>query len=185
MRCVTDGDVHVFPITREIARRLDERDGPDAPVLSAPPPEPGACKHPRATLDVDARRLSCSVCDQTLDPFAWIDALASDWDGYVRRWRLARDRVRDLEKLVADLERQEKNARARVRRREPPEAKEARLALKEASSVLFDLTSGLGVVAGGKSGARLTVPQERIRAAWSRCYRAAADLDPSKIAASE
>jgi hypothetical protein len=167
------GDVRVFPISPEVAKRLDEADGPDAPVRGVPR-IPGACRHERTTLDLASRALTCAECAKVLDPYDWIDRLAREWDVYVYRWKSARVKVRALEKAVADLERKEKNAKARVRNAEHPAAKEARQALRDAAKLLWELLDHFGE----RSPQGLAIVDASLRA-----QTAAAALAPQKIAA--
>lgn len=75
------------------------------------------CLHRRLELDEEARRVYCSDCEAEIPAF---DALVK-FSREFERWVIARDRaraeaVRASERL-ADLKRQERNAKARLRRR--------------------------------------------------------------------
>jgi hypothetical protein len=63
-----------------------------------------------------ARCLRCQGCEQVIDPVDWIEHLAMEWDMYVMRWRQARARTRGAEERLEEVERLERNARARLKR---------------------------------------------------------------------
>lgn len=170
------GDILEFPISPEIAGRLAEKDGPDAPVRSSHErmSHHRACSHPRATIDMEGRSLSCSECGAVIDPLTWIDTFAREWDGYIWRWKDARRRVKAMEEKVAALERKEKNLKARVRNAEHPALKEARQALAAAEKVLWEAQAKLDFDPTLK---------QKVTQVWARCRRAAAALHPMKASA--
>jgi hypothetical protein len=110
------GEVKHFPISPEVLRRLDDKDGPDAPVERDRKRGDSGCRHKKVTLEVGPRCLRCQDCEEVIDPINWIAQLVHEWEGYVWRWRSARDRVRAAEREMLDVERKLKNAKARLRR---------------------------------------------------------------------
>lgn len=76
------------------------------------------CTHRFATFTIDrkARSVRCKKCGAEVDPYVAIDAIAHCWD----RWESSRQhceaKAKAAEERLADLERQERNARTRVDR---------------------------------------------------------------------
>lgn len=108
------GKLFVLPYSSEKAKRLDMVDGPDAPVERKAGHRD--CRHKQVELDVVGRVIRCKECEQVIDPIDWIETLSREWERYVYRWRSARAKCEGIEKAVEELERVEKNARARLRR---------------------------------------------------------------------
>lgn len=110
------GEVKHFPVSPEILRRLDDKDGPDAPVERDRTRGGSGCNHRKVTLEIGPRCLRCRDCDEVIDPINWIEQLVHEWDQYLYRWHSARDRVKAADREANDVERKLKNAKARLRR---------------------------------------------------------------------
>jgi hypothetical protein len=63
-------------------------------------------------VDAGAKTLRCGGCGAPMDPYDYLAYLAHDGDTLVR----ARKMIRELNEKVGELQRQERNARARVKR---------------------------------------------------------------------
>lgn len=116
-----DDDAVVVPLRRADVRDRNAREAQLEELLVRPvepwtkPLGTPECKHRTSTVDEQARTLTCRKCGVPLDPFRVIGQLANEGERLVKdaqRWAEERDR---LHRLVADLERQERNAKSRVR----------------------------------------------------------------------
>jgi hypothetical protein len=165
------GELVPFPIAPEVARRLADRDGPDSPVGR----KPGFrdCWHEKVELNIAARHIRCLACEEIIDPIAWIDNLAREWDSYLYRWRDARLKIEAIEKRLAEAERKERNLKARLRNAEHPRVKEARQLLGEAEKVMWRAQEKLGFD---------PTLQKELLGVWQRCRRVAEQLRPSRVA---
>jgi len=86
----------------------------DAPVRTKPHEH---CMHRKAIIDEAAHRVYCRECDAELDPLERLLRIANDWERFIReRDRVVRD-ARVARVRLDELLRQERNARARIRRR--------------------------------------------------------------------
>jgi hypothetical protein len=63
-------------------------------------------------VDAGARTLRCGGCGAPMDPYDYLAFLARDGDTLVR----ARKQIRELNDKLGDLQKLERNARARVKR---------------------------------------------------------------------
>lgn len=133
------------------------------------------CQHERSTVNEADRTVTCRDCDAVLDPIHVLARLAGNREYLVNHGRMLRREATYLQTRVDDLERQEKNLKARLRRAEHPALKEARLALGEAEKVLWDVQAKIAFD---------PTLRDRTTAAWSRIRRAAEALKPSKVSAS-
>lgn len=105
------GDILLFPKIKEGA------DAITPPAEKKPRPLHGDCLHRRKSiLDQTAHQLICADCDQVLDPFDWISDYVGRWDRENTFYRQARQQGIDAAKRLAELERLERNTKARIRR---------------------------------------------------------------------
>lgn len=76
------------------------------------------CGHQRVTLDTETRRVHCRECGREVDAFDALHTIARDGE----RWLEQRDELRRQARRAADdleeLKRDERNAKARKRRRD-------------------------------------------------------------------
>lgn len=82
------------------------------------------CMHRLTRLDTEARRAYCRECGREVPLFDVLHALARDWERYIEGRMMALRRRNVVEESLRDLERQEANAKARIRnakRRADPE----------------------------------------------------------------
>lgn len=86
----------------------------ERPLSSAP--ERSYCRHDRAQLDEEARRVHCRDCGCELEAFAVLLQLARASERYIRQRDHAAREARQVQQRVQDLKRQERNAKARLRR---------------------------------------------------------------------
>jgi hypothetical protein len=87
----------------------------ELPVRLAPDPTP--CRHERTWLDEPGRRIRCRECDTDLDPIAVLARIAKSRERLVSHAARLRRTVEYLERRVEELTREERNAKARARRR--------------------------------------------------------------------
>uniref|UniRef100_A0A7M2QPI8 Uncharacterized protein n=1 Tax=feces metagenome TaxID=1861841 RepID=A0A7M2QPI8_9ZZZZ len=73
------------------------------------------CPHPRTFIDEPQSRFYCDVCKSELDPFEYILECAKKARHVVNEIMQLRQRADELRTAVANLEREEKNAKARLR----------------------------------------------------------------------
>ncbi|ELP5679929.1 hypothetical protein QTS50_003215 [Salmonella enterica] len=73
------------------------------------------CPHPRTFVDESQRIFYCSVCNAELDPFEYLLKCARDARHVVTEIETLRQRAGELRTSVANLKREEKNAKARLR----------------------------------------------------------------------
>lgn len=73
------------------------------------------CPHPRTFVDESRRSFYCDVCKSELDPFDYILECANKARHVVTEIKQLRHRADELRTSVANLEREEKNAKARLR----------------------------------------------------------------------
>ena len=74
------------------------------------------CTHRKTTLDLTAHRMYCSDCEQELDCFDWIVDYSRKWRRFNTEYRQAIKQADEARQRVDDLERVEKNAKARIRK---------------------------------------------------------------------
>ncbi|EBW4414451.1 hypothetical protein C3A78_14225 [Salmonella enterica subsp. enterica serovar Poona] len=73
------------------------------------------CPHYRVRISEVERSFYCSVCNTELDPFEYLLQCARDARHVVTEIETLRQRAGELRTSVANLEREEKNAKARLR----------------------------------------------------------------------
>jgi len=76
------------------------------------------CFHRQFELDHESRRVYCSTCEAEVDAFAALDQIRRRWDRVASSLRELEAQERRLRVSVNDLKREERNARARKRKRE-------------------------------------------------------------------
>lgn len=85
------------------------------PVRHTPRPAYDACRHKRTWIDTGARKLTCRDCDVEVDPIDVLSMLAGDREFYVNQARYLRRDVKRVTAELRELERQERNAKSRIR----------------------------------------------------------------------
>lgn len=109
-----DGTVVAFPIPahkrsrNEVDAKFDE-----LPLRVAPYSK--VCDHKSSIVDAKARTLTCSKCGVPLDPFDVLGNLAYQHERYVRLTHELMKDVDDLARKKRQLERDEQNAKSRIR----------------------------------------------------------------------
>lgn len=73
------------------------------------------CEHLHSIVNARARTVTCDSCGVTLDPITVLDRIAHEFAEPLRRAQEADKRRRDLQESIGRLEREERNAKARVR----------------------------------------------------------------------
>ena len=101
----------VIDITTKLPMLADDDEGP---LLISE--RTNRCYHMRhqAIIDSNGRTLRCGECDAELDPYDYISHLAQDGDHLMA----ARKKVRAANERLKELLRQERNAKARLKRLE-------------------------------------------------------------------
>lgn len=110
----TDGDTGDGAVVIDIVARLQSLpadDGKPPPLVSKRGKRCHHWKH-TATIDLNARALTCGECGADLDPYDFIDRLADDGTWLVE----TRKRYQALVKTMNELLAEEKRIKARVRR---------------------------------------------------------------------
>lgn len=74
------------------------------------------CRHRRHTLDETAHRMYCSECRQEVDCFDWIVEYTRKWARFNTEYRQAIKQADEARTRIAELERIEKNTKARIRK---------------------------------------------------------------------
>lgn len=96
-----------------------EKTDADAPLRTRPR-DPDArevyCRHLRLELDMKPRRVYCRDCAQEIPAFDALNTLRGEWESYVTARRTAKRQARAANERLAELQRQERNVKARVRR---------------------------------------------------------------------
>lgn len=80
----------------------------------------GWCSHQHAIINGPMRRLRCRDCEADLDPFDYLFKLTHEPQRWVTARREAKHRADKALRRLEDLLRQERNAKARQRRRDTP-----------------------------------------------------------------
>lgn len=96
-----------------------ERTDADAPLRTRPrdPDERWSyCRHLRLDLHMKSRRVYCRDCGDEIPAFDALDSLRGEWERYVTARKHAIRQAKDVKARLAELEKQEKNTKARVRR---------------------------------------------------------------------
>lgn len=73
------------------------------------------CKHKAVEVDEKGRMILCLQCGCAVDPFQYVLQCATDGEAVVREIQQLYNRRDELREAVANLEREEKNAKARLR----------------------------------------------------------------------
>src|SRR5579862_4512772 len=89
-------------------------DDGDAPVVRRPRAK--FCRHHRFQLDGGSRRVYCGDCEQEVDAYEALDIMANMFERVNGRYKRAAIEARRIEVRLEELKRQERNAKARVRR---------------------------------------------------------------------
>lgn len=110
------GDLVEFPLQPEIAQRLADAELGDLPMTTER--DGTYCRHRRIRFSPKTRIVHCEDCDSDIDPLLYIERLANDWDWQRRTWHEIRSKIKAAGEHLEDLERRERNAKARVRRAE-------------------------------------------------------------------
>lgn len=76
------------------------------------------CAHRQIRLDNDAHRVFCRNCDVEVEPFQVLQDLAHDWSRWEDARGMAEREAKAARARLDDLLREERNAKARKRRRE-------------------------------------------------------------------
>lgn len=110
-----DGNVISLPFT-DAKREHNQRESElaELPVGRAPY-SLGTCKHERSVVDARARTVKCSSCNVDMDPIEVLDRIAHDFAEPLRLAQQAHKRRRELQESIGRLEREERNAKARLR----------------------------------------------------------------------
>jgi hypothetical protein len=74
------------------------------------------CRHHRFQLDATARRVYCGDCEGEIDAFDALKILADMFERVNGRYKHASAEAKRVEARLQELKRQERNAKARVRR---------------------------------------------------------------------
>jgi hypothetical protein len=100
---------------------LDEEGTEASPILTregtGKGPRQTYCSHDRVELDTDARRVYCRQCGREVPPFDYLKKLARKFEQYTTALAEAKRQTRVAEANLAELKREERNAKARARRR--------------------------------------------------------------------
>ncbi|WP_234262281.1 hypothetical protein [Klebsiella aerogenes] len=73
------------------------------------------CKHRAVEADEQHRLIKCLQCGCVVDPFQYVLQCATDGEAVVKEIQQLHNRRDELREAVANLEREEKNAKARLR----------------------------------------------------------------------
>lgn len=97
-------------------------------------------QHRRTTLDLEAHHLLCSDCDQVLDPFQWLVDFTNRWKSENMYYRQSKQQAKELADRVTELQRVERNMKARIRRGGLAiSSKGARMALEQMGAMGYAL----------------------------------------------
>jgi hypothetical protein len=91
-------------------------DGGDAEVPVVRQPRQRFCRHGRFRLDETARRVYCGECEQEVDAFGALYAIATMFERVNSQYKHAQAEAKHVEQRLEELKRLERNAKARVRR---------------------------------------------------------------------
>lgn len=73
------------------------------------------CKHRAVEVDEQGRMIKCLQCGCAVDPFEYVLRCADDGEAVVKEIKQLHHRRDELREAVSNLEREEKNAKARLR----------------------------------------------------------------------
>lgn len=104
------GEVILFPKARDDAVR------PDVDIDRGKRAYDGCHHRYQLVLDIDAHQLLCPNCGKALDPFDWIVDYVQKWDAVNTRYRQAKQQATEAEKRLLELQRVERNLKAKIRR---------------------------------------------------------------------
>lgn len=74
------------------------------------------CEHLHVRLDDTAHRVYCRDCDAEVDAYDFLTRLQGEWQRWVNCRKSAETQARHAQERLDELLRQEKNAKARMRR---------------------------------------------------------------------
>ena len=98
--------------------RVTRAEDPAAPPLrSAPRTSVQDCYHMATVVDIRKRRVVCDACGVELDPYEVLSTLARGMDRFLAAEAEAKHRAKEAQERLDALLREERNARARARRR--------------------------------------------------------------------
>lgn len=103
--------VALFPLAEE---------GDDAHPVLPDPTAVYACIHRDTRLDRAARRVYCRKCGREVEAYAVLEALAHDSSRYIGAREEAKRQAELAQARLEELLRRERNAKARLRRADPP-----------------------------------------------------------------
>lgn len=112
---VTD-DVIPFPGSADYARNRIAAELDELPVRTDR--SGSGCDHRRIFVNEAARTLVCRDCDVPVDPIEALAKIARDRERYVFTRKQLRSDIERLQERLGRLERDEANAKARIRRAE-------------------------------------------------------------------
>ena len=87
----------------------------EKPPIRGTGQRPKPCWHDAVVVDPAERRVTCDGCSAEVDPYEALFNLSRNVDRYEYSAKHARDSARVAEARVAELERQERNVKARIR----------------------------------------------------------------------
>jgi hypothetical protein len=85
------------------------------------------CHHRGARLDADARRVYCRECNVEIDAYEVLERIAREPERTIEERKTAQRRLRQVRSELKNLEREERNAKARKRRRTGKSAMQERV----------------------------------------------------------
>ena len=80
--------------------------------------EPRFCRHRAKWIDQASRKVGCSNCGEELDPFNELVSISSEWATYKRAGEEYKKDCLAVQERLVDLQRQERNAKARLKKAE-------------------------------------------------------------------
>lgn len=108
---MADGPADIIPL-----RPSREAIENDAPLRSKE--ARSYCRHRRFEMDEDARRVYCRDCEEEVPAFDVLEIYRREFDMWMRRLKEARREAKLREENLAEIMRQEANAKSRLRRAE-------------------------------------------------------------------
>lgn len=103
----------------EIVALHPDRDLTDEDAPLHQEPKGYVCTHKTIRLDQTAHKAFCRQCDKEVDLFDYVWRLAGNWSVWVRHRKEAKRRAHEAQTRLDETLRLERNARARVKRRDP------------------------------------------------------------------
>lgn len=74
------------------------------------------CRHGRFVVDAGERTCRCGLCNREVDPYVALRSLAESWETWKKRREHAKAQAQAAEQRLRELLKDEKNAKARIRR---------------------------------------------------------------------